>query len=1794
MKYALAAVVSVGIFCSAMFTMDASKEKKNKMDKDGHVLTGLWNAYSVAKAADLPKQMSSALEKIKEEARRKHLVWDFYDAAVKKVETEVSLNWKLRDSLNAAAEKEISEYGEPVAVYSWMNRSRYNSDAIEYVLENKDRLQAGRNTGFYQSLKFSFSEFSNACPIEFKDDYEFALWSEYLRSGSPEAAYESLEACLEDSYPNAAVLEIKEILRPAGRYWYSYATQTDTAQTDALKKKCEDFIGKYSGKAVALYAEGALLRLESIRLEREMTGQDAYKALYAECRRFEKERKAFCTKEGVEKRLVENYSVFTDLSDELTAKSIRLVLTEEKKLKVILRNLDKVDLEFVSSEKGAEPMLKRTLENPEKSFCVPDTLEVQLPGCDDGEYLLKATNGKVSAVRNCSFNRLSMAVRQDSGDVRFYVADHRSGEPVDVVDLEVYKSGKLAGKSTVKMYGFTPVPEGLEGLLKGRNCYLAVSRKGEDGLLQKSPRIRFNEYPYEADNNVVETMCRIFTDKAAFNPGETVKFKALLFSGDAARKFRVVGEGRTVKAELVGVNGKTVETKKLTTNEYGSVAGNFLLPEGERNGTFRLMISMDGKTLGSRTLVVDEFILPTYDVEFDEFDRICLAGDTLTVTGKVKSYSGHPLSSAKAEYSVTAWSRVNASNGGVEVAADGSFSVSFPTFEDSNGYTFTLRVTDGTGETQEFNKNIILNQLRLDVKVENAVSDCDVNSSGREYAVCDVVSDRNVRLSFEASYGSEDFTKVPVAVEYSVKDASGNMVAVGAADSKETEEIRLDESGEYFLTAQAALKDSEGKVVKTAKSERRILILEDSDTVLSSKVESVFKPMGPCVDGYLSDGEMIALQFGAGDGPLWAVVELFGDNRQLLDSRMVYLAGEAGKEGSLTTIGYSYTSSMPDAVLFQVFYFRRGRHCTYSKELRRERPSLDLPLVSSSFQDKALPGTSYSFVFKSLPAVEAVASVFDLSSEAFASNVWSMVSLEDCAIDRVWISAVDGSVGDDGLQPRLYADGAPLLAPTRAAVPLGAEENSSLQDAVVVGYGTAAKRAGKAGAVEEEKIEALDNVVPRSDFSNSLAFEPFLRTGEDGDVVLEFKTTDKLSTFAVQLFAHDKEMRNAALRKEMMVTLPVKVSVVEPEYLYLGDRYVLRATVSNSSAVDVSGIVGLQVYPTADHRNAKACSVQAKAVDVPAGGSVDVEFEVPVREVGEVGLKLVFSDAAETFSDGVFVSVPVLEAAQTLTESHSAVLLAGTDKAELVRKLEKEFTGTTHSGAEVGEVDIRRMLLDAVPSKLEPQGKDVLSLSEAFYVRKVASSLGDPSETETSDEEIYSKILSCRNADGGFGWFEGMNSSPVVTAVVLERFAKLKVSGLFSDFDAVASVKYLDDRQFLSFSDVPYWSGRLSDEQYVHLRSIYSSVPFEVLPSSSVAKSEFDKRFKEFKKDLSGYLLPKSKDGRGLNGQILYKARRIKTLANLVNNEGGMALASVWGIKLSAASKMNKSIAADVASLLEYSVAHPNGGCYYPNAVMPWRGLLESELYAHSLLCDLFSDERVPGSVSGSKSPWPGQSPSEVADGIRIWLILQKETQKWGDDPAFVDAIASVMSASEDVLSTSVVTLTKTYRKPFGEIAAAGNGFTVVRKFYREAVDLAGDGDGRVEIHPGDSLHVGDKLIAEYRIWNEENRSFVKLTAPREAGFRPVDQLSGHYGWRIRPLSVAGFPAITPQGYRNVKSDCTEYCFDVYPEENSVVSEALFVTQEGVFSAPVVTIESLYAPHYRANSAFSGQIEVNE
>ena len=1801
-----ASIIITLILSSIAMNAFFKRTNPQKKDPDGHILTELWADYKTAVNQDRPAKQIEILKKIREQSMSHRLPWDFYDASTRYISASASRDWKLRDSLRNELSELIRKFDEPIVTFFWMlNNDDPASEIFYYVQEHADNLKATHNNAFYGrgyhrygGLPQIFESFQQKF---YANDYEFALWRLLPFTGPRKVAtgpiYDALKSYEGASYPLGTYLE-----------YLAVKVNDDVTAEDKLPD-LQKFADKYNDKAISLLAKADILSFRLEQMIKNHASSQEFEKFYNECQDFETLRKSF---RGTEAQIAAEVSDVRNIINRLTDKNIRLDV-EDGKIIVCLRNIDELRLKMFPSEETKRLILDKTLKNDKNSFFVEDTLKLDLPAVADGDYKILADAGK-STSRHIvySSHKISLAYRQDSRGRCIYAADYKTGKPVDKADVTLLKNGKaVLTHKDFSFDGFTPLPADIASKLEDKSYFeLMCSFTDDTGLDRKSHKLSIygTEQVTETEEATVEDnrhrACNIFTDRGAYNPGDTVDFKAVIYYTDYVNSAEVSPAAAKYKVLLVNAEDKEVSSLSLQTNDFGSIAGQFVIPKDGKNGYYKLKVVSDPEdSAGSftKSIRVDDFILPTFDVSFDKVDKLYLPGDEIIVTGNIISYSGHAIASDKAVYEVESYGEIIAS--GQVKMEDGKFTVKFSSKNERYGYRITIKITDDTGETHEYGKSVyVANAINLQASLVNAAD--ARGESLRPYFKPEEWdrSDLQVLMSDMASVvfsvDSDDGLPVPASISYSLENESGKVLFKSTAKSGVTQSIDLKElaSGLYVLRASLALRSQAGKEYADS-TELEILLMRETDSILDAPVENVVVPLGTEVRN--GKAEML---FGTADGePIWAWAEVFGQDAELLETRLIRLEGKRGSEGSLKKISFDYKDEYPDAVRVQLFFFKDSEEYSYSYEYHRLRTQFELPLSFSTFVDETLPSKRYTFSINTLPDVECLAAIFDKSTETIKPNYWNMLRMRDFHVKDVYVNAVPGGVADDvildfGSSPVRYSRSMKFNQMDMVGAPMAEAVlcENSITDAGAASY--------------EEQIPV------RERFANALTFQPFLRSDSKGNISFNFETSDKLSTYIVSLYAHDRKMHNATLRRDMLVTIPVKVGLVEPKYLYSTDNYKLAASVSSMTDHDVTGTLILTIYRGGDLKalaGAKPLSVQSRKISVPAGSSIRSMFEVNAASylADTLGLKLVFTaDGEQSFSDGMFVSVPVRPAQQALTESHSAVLLSGMDKDSLVERLRKEFTNVDGADADVQVISILDMIRDAIPSKVEPAGKDVLSLSEAMYVRELSYSLrtlsrmpvGEPEGM--SDKELFAKVFACHNADGGFGWFEGMKSSPVITAVLLERFAKMKAAGFLDgsavvendaasskDIDAIlcSAVRYLDKILFSGNGICPLWCGGISYAQYMFVRSMYASVPFEIKRS---ADKIIDKKLKDFRKDAKDFLVPK--EVRGLNGQIMAKVRRLSILRNLAASKDGAALAKAWGLGINLDSRLKKSIEADVVSLLEYAVNHKDGGVYYPNLAMPFRGLLESEAYAHAMLCDLlrayvFDAGATPtGSVSVNAA-----EASRVSDGIRIWLMLQKETQHWDSEPAFVDALNSVINGSSEVKATSVVSLTKTYSKAFAEIKAAGNGFKLERRFFREEAESGGKLT-RKEIQPGDVLHVGDKIIVEYRIHNDENRSFVRLTAPREAAFRPVDQLSGYYGWWMSPLRVDGWYSFTPQGYRDVKTDRTEYMFDSYPEENTVITEEFFVTQSGTFTAPVPVIESLYAPHYRANSAYPGDVAV--
>jgi len=226
----------------------------------------------------------------------------------------------------------------------------------------------------------------------------------------------------------------------------------------------------------------------------------------------------------------------------------------------------------------------------------------------------------------------------------------------------------------------------------------------------------------------VSQATEIFTDRAIYRPGQTVHWKLLAMRIDKYGKPSILQKANQT-ITLRDANYQEVTKMEVTTNEYGSASGTFTLPTGLLTGRF----TIEGSS-GSKTIQVEEYKRPKFEVEVDPVTAKIALGDTVTMMGKAVALSGSPVTDAKVSYSVTrhtyygwwSWYRrspsssVQVAQGELVTTADGSYKFDFVAAAEANvdaiknptyTYEVSIDVTDMAGETRSATEKLSVSVL---------------------------------------------------------------------------------------------------------------------------------------------------------------------------------------------------------------------------------------------------------------------------------------------------------------------------------------------------------------------------------------------------------------------------------------------------------------------------------------------------------------------------------------------------------------------------------------------------------------------------------------------------------------------------------------------------------------------------------------------------------------------------------------------------------------------------------------------------------------------------------------------------------------------------------------------------------------------------------------------------------------------------------------------------------------------------------------------------------------------------
>jgi Bacterial Alpha-2-macroglobulin MG10 domain/MG2 domain/Alpha-2-macroglobulin family len=350
--------------------------------------------------------------------------------------------------------------------------------------------------------------------------------------------------------------------------------------------------------------------------------------------------------------------------------------------------------------------------------------EILLPGFPQGHYLVLVTppndeNLRLFEHTEIQYTNLSLVQTQDKNFSYYQVVYRSNGQPLANANCIVnFERNNTSSKHyTTDAKGFIKVPVNNDNYY---NYSVTVSKDDDSAVFGNF--YNYNRY-HEQQEKLYNSF--LFTDRSIYRPGQTVYFKGIV--SEVLNKKATVLSNQNVTVALFDANSEQVGTLSLKSNEFGTVAGEFVLPNGVLTGLFHLRINTnDNKNLNATAYFnVEEYKRPKFETNFKPITETYRVNDEITVKGEAISFSGSSITNAQVVYKVTRkvqyprwyyWRGPQNYGEGQEITfgetitnEKGAYEISFKAIPDSSvdkegqpvfQYEVTVDVTDINGETQ--------------------------------------------------------------------------------------------------------------------------------------------------------------------------------------------------------------------------------------------------------------------------------------------------------------------------------------------------------------------------------------------------------------------------------------------------------------------------------------------------------------------------------------------------------------------------------------------------------------------------------------------------------------------------------------------------------------------------------------------------------------------------------------------------------------------------------------------------------------------------------------------------------------------------------------------------------------------------------------------------------------------------------------------------------------------------------------------------------------------------------------
>jgi uncharacterized protein YfaS (alpha-2-macroglobulin family) len=334
---------------------------------------------------------------------------------------------------------------------------------------------------------------------------------------------------------------------------------------------------------------------------------------------------------------------------------------------------------------------------------------------------------------------LVLVTQNPPGAVLAHVLSGQTGAPVEGAKVHLYQfdwrqkhrrvATAVTGTDGSARFAKTELP-----------YFVLAEHQGEWAL---DPQYRYASGRW-ASGQVSETF--LYTDRSIYRPQQKIFWKVIHYFG-RERSWKTK-PGSSITIFLWDANQEEVGKTTVTTNEYGTASGEFVVPAGRVLGQWSLGTSKTGPRTSVR---VEEYKRPTFEVEVPKPVHALRLNQEVSITGKARYYFGLPVTDGQVIWRVNRaphypwwWSWYHGygwgstpeqtqtiASGTAKLKEDGSFEVKFvpeakaPKAEQDKGITYTFAlstdVTDEGGETRSASLSFQLGHVAVTASLTSEV-----------------------------------------------------------------------------------------------------------------------------------------------------------------------------------------------------------------------------------------------------------------------------------------------------------------------------------------------------------------------------------------------------------------------------------------------------------------------------------------------------------------------------------------------------------------------------------------------------------------------------------------------------------------------------------------------------------------------------------------------------------------------------------------------------------------------------------------------------------------------------------------------------------------------------------------------------------------------------------------------------------------------------------------------------------------------------------------------------------------